>query len=406
MTTNSIGSPLPETICFIWNYLKWGGAQMYFLSILRNAPQGQRFEIYVPAGAGEDIQRFFDGYGAEFNYLKYSSDLEPKRSVVAKLVQHFRRLRSEFEIIKATRKIRRKGAVVHIETAPWQSWILLFFLSRNVGVFATAHNAMPPDPPVWRRLIWRCRLRFLLRRGRFHLFAANEHARQSLLEIAGSDLESKISLTRVGINLSEIDQALAAKRDDTVADEPIRVLTVGQFIDRKGRWELLAAAKQVLGQNRRVQFIWIGPQMPDKNEAARIESYELGGSFRYVPSSDAGKTRLELLAYFAQADIFVLPSLWEGLPISILEAMALGLPVISTRLNAIPEAIVDGETGILVAPGDVKALARSIIELVDDPNLRLDLGMNARRHVRDHFDERDLAITVFDHYRAAGDRHD
>ena len=85
------------------------------------------------------------------------------------------------------------------------------------------------------------------------------------------------------------------------------------------------------------------------------------------------------------ADIFVLPSYNEGLPISLLEAMGLGVPVISTTVGGIPELIEDGETGILVEPGDAEGLAESLLRLLRDPQLRVRIGEAGRRRVQENY---------------------
>ena len=80
-----------------------------------------------------------------------------------------------------------------------------------------------------------------------------------------------------------------------------------------------------------------------------------------------------------------LPSLWEGLPNAMLEAMALGLPVAATRVDGVPEAVTDGQDGLLVAPDDPGALAKALASLMDDLELRRRLGQAARTRVAESF---------------------
>jgi glycosyltransferase involved in cell wall biosynthesis len=105
-----------------------------------------------------------------------------------------------------------------------------------------------------------------------------------------------------------------------------------------------------------------------------------------------------VLRFFRVADIFTLPSLWEGLPISILEAMALGVPTISTNVNAIPEAVKDMETGILIEPGSAIDLCDAILRLKDDEILREKVSSAGREHVLRYFDERDAAKIALNAY--------
>jgi glycosyltransferase involved in cell wall biosynthesis len=101
-------------------------------------------------------------------------------------------------------------------------------------------------------------------------------------------------------------------------------------------------------------------------------------------------------------DVLVHPTYWEGMPIAVLEAMALGLPVIATAVNGVPEAIDDGRTGVLVAPGDVHGLVEAMLRLSGDSVLRRDLGAAARATARDRFSlERMLSEQAAVHDRAA-----
>jgi glycosyltransferase involved in cell wall biosynthesis len=120
-----------------------------------------------------------------------------------------------------------------------------------------------------------------------------------------------------------------------------------------------------------------------------------------VHSEKLGKDRLDVLRFFRIADVFSLPSYIEGLPIALLEAMALERPSISTNVYAIPEAVKNMETGILIEPGDSNALAEAILKLKDDPALRAKLGAHGRRFVIANFDEREAAATAIAAYREA-----
>ena len=95
--------------------------------------------------------------------------------------------------------------------------------------------------------------------------------------------------------------------------------------------------------------------------------------------------RSDILDILATLDLFVLPSLWEGLPNALLEAMAAGLPVVATAVGGTPEVVVDGVTGFLVPPRDPQALADAILRLLRDPELRQRMGEAGRARVAAHF---------------------
>ena len=95
--------------------------------------------------------------------------------------------------------------------------------------------------------------------------------------------------------------------------------------------------------------------------------------------------RRDLGDLLAAVDLFVMPSLWEGLPLSMVLAMGAGLPVVATRVAGIPEVVRDGVTGVLVPPADVPALGSALTRLVSDPALRRTLGAAAAAFVRPRF---------------------
>ncbi|MCD9188075.1 MAG: glycosyltransferase family 4 protein [Pyrinomonadaceae bacterium] len=312
---------------------------------------------------------------------------------------------SEYEVYGKLKNMSLEKKVLHIESAPWQSWILLFFLSKMGNVFVTMHNALPPEVPKWRKKIWSKRLNLLLSRKKFHFFAANQNAIDSLKDYVSEVFQNKLILTRATINPAEIEgvnnkkiDICEIKKKHSIPVDKFIVLCVGQFIDRKGRWIYLETAKQILRTNKELFFVWLTPQLPDQNDLKKIESFELGDSFRLIKSENVGKTRDEILSFFKVADVFTLPSLWEGLPIAILEAMALGLPTVSTNLNAIPEAVIDGETGILVETGNAEQLKTAILRLYENEALRKKLAETGKSFVLDKFDERKMAEIVLENY--------
>ena len=95
--------------------------------------------------------------------------------------------------------------------------------------------------------------------------------------------------------------------------------------------------------------------------------------------------------FLAELDIYALSSDYEGLPLAVLEAMGAGLPVVSTAVGGVPEAIVDGENGLLVPPRQPKALAQAMVRLAVDPDLAFKMGQSARKRAEELFDAKIMA---------------
>jgi glycosyltransferase involved in cell wall biosynthesis len=107
----------------------------------------------------------------------------------------------------------------------------------------------------------------------------------------------------------------------------------------------------------------------------------------------------QVTALLHRTDVFVLPSRYENQPLTILEAMAAGLPVISTRIGAIPEQVRDGVSGILVDPGDVRALRDALLRLIEDPRTRADMGRVGRQRYEECFSAKTFAEGIIAVYR-------
>lgn len=160
----------------------------------------------------------------------------------------------------------------------------------------------------------------------------------------------------------------------------VRVIFLGLLGPRKGIFELLEAFKKVSIRIPDITLVVGG-----NGDVRRVtDSIQLLGLAKriHVAGWISGDKKSALLA---TSDIFVLPSHNEGLPISILEAMSWGLPIISTQVGGIPELVRNGEDGILINAGDVSALAASLERLALDETLRAKLGFSARRRVESIF---------------------
>ena len=159
------------------------------------------------------------------------------------------------------------------------------------------------------------------------------------------------------------------------------VIYAGRMRTRKAVAVLLKAFQQVLVERPRAELILIGAG--EQYDALREyhRQLELGDRVRFL----GGKPRSEVFDGYAQADVYCLPSRYEGFPVATLEAMAVGLPVVLTTVSGNPEAVEDGISGRLVEPEDAQGLAEALIELLEDPDKRRRMGREAQKRVRDAF---------------------
>jgi len=156
-----------------------------------------------------------------------------------------------------------------------------------------------------------------------------------------------------------------------------KILWYGRFVEEKGLRYLVEAAQPVLKENPATSFILAGDGPLKDNISSTVESKGMGRSFA-TPGKVDRKGLLDLLG---ESSIVVLPSLREGMPFSLLEAMSAGKAIAASDIPGINDVVKHGENGLLVPPGDPHALAGAIIALLKDPALREKLGRSARNTI-------------------------
>jgi glycosyltransferase involved in cell wall biosynthesis len=176
-----------------------------------------------------------------------------------------------------------------------------------------------------------------------------------------------------------------------------RLLMLGELGPRKGTAEVVAALATPEVRVRRWTAVIAG-NGPVEEFRGRVAGLGLSDRVHLPGWQSSERVRALLQA----ADILLLPSRQEGLPMAILEAMATGVAVVSTPVGAIPDAIIDGETGLLVPPGDTFALASAVLILLGDPELRRRLAANARERFEAMFTIARTADAVASLYRELG----
>jgi len=150
---------------------------------------------------------------------------------------------------------------------------------------------------------------------------------------------------------------------------------VGRLHRQKGFTDLITALAQVREHLPAVRLLLVG----DGELRGDLEAHAQALGLSEVVTF-AG-LRTDIPEILAELDLFALPSLWEGLPNVVLEAMAAGLPVVATAVGGTPEVVVDGVSGLLVPPHDPAALAEALVFLLRDPGMRRKIGQAGRKRV-------------------------
>jgi glycosyltransferase involved in cell wall biosynthesis len=162
-----------------------------------------------------------------------------------------------------------------------------------------------------------------------------------------------------------------------------RVLFVGGLTPRKGVLDLIEASSQLYAEGLRHE-LWLAGGTPDEGaEAEGDVQSRLPAHARLLGQVDPEA----MPDVYAAADVFVLPSWWEAMPLTVLEAQASGLPVVATRVGDVEQMVVEGVTGHLVPAHDPPALAEALRALLTSPERRRAMGAAAREHVSTRFAE-------------------
>jgi len=168
----------------------------------------------------------------------------------------------------------------------------------------------------------------------------------------------------------------------------LRVLFVGTGDpELKGAYDLLAAARTVVAARSDVQFVCAGRDAEDL-ERRLVRGTPLEQHVQFLGL----RSREQIAEDFLSADLFVLPSHYDAMPLALLAAMAAGLPIVASAVNSIPENLKDPENAFLVPPHDPDALARALLRLLGDPGRREAMGRANRERA-----ERDFSLPRYAH---------
>ena len=190
----------------------------------------------------------------------------------------------------------------------------------------------------------------------------------------------KLEVFPYGIRLNDLDISLDPATIRAELDLAGFILgVVGRLEEQKGHRFLLAALPELAREIPELHVILVGEGRQGESLRRQAEELGVGPLVRFLG------TRRDLPRLLKAMDLFIQPSLWEGLPLALLMAMGAGLPVVGTQVSGISEIIEDGVNGQLVPPGDSQALAAAVAEMYRQPELRARMGKAARETVTESY---------------------
>ena len=318
---------------------------------------------------GSDAPRFYerlDELGVPYRHVRCGSDLSPRLAR---------------DVVKAVRAERPDLLHTHLVHADVYGSIAATV--TRTPFLSTRHNddryLLGPFRYVDRSFA----------RGVRRLIAISDAVR-AFLEAAGH-APSKLITIHYGLDALPAAASVPTPAEAGIPPEAPLALAVGRLIAQKDHATLLRAFALVRERQPDARLAILGSGPLEAETRALADSLGLGSAVT-LPG------RTEIGDWLERADVFVHTSRWEGFGIVLLEAMLAGLPVVATRVSAVPEVVVPGETGALVEAGDVDGVARELATLLGDADLRALWGAAGRERARTEFSVARMAERTIEVY--------
>ncbi|HSC35888.1 MAG TPA: glycosyltransferase [Thermodesulfobacteriota bacterium] len=216
------------------------------------------------------------------------------------------------------------------------------------------------------------------------VITTTDYNKDYLSKLLGEKYGANIEIIKYGIDISRFSF------NEKKPDGKVKILFIGRLIEKRGPTYAIEAFNKVLGEIPNIELRMIGNGLLKDEVDRLINKLDLNDNVILL----GAQPQSAVLKEMAEADIFFLPSLTagngdrEGSPVSILEAEATGLPIVSTIHNGIPEIVIDGETGFLLPERDTHAMAERLKQLIRDPELKIKMGKAGRAHVQANYDRK------------------
>lgn len=284
------------------------------------------------------------------------------------------RMRGELDVLAAWKigRLLRQGKydIMHTHTSH----------AHSIGLIASFFGKAKAMA-VSRRVDFPIKSRFKYNAFNVHYIAVSEAIKRVMIQGGVSD--KKIDVVRSCIDLGRLDNAAIAdvRTELGINKDAVVIGNIAHMADHKGQIYLIRAANIVKEKYPDVRFVIVGDGELRGELEAEARKLGLDGAVIFTGF------RKDVAGFLASFDIFAFPSHLEGLGTSLLDAMVMRKPIVSTTAGGIPEVVQDGVNGLLVPPKDHEALASAIINLIEDKELRQRLGDAGRKIVEDRFTE-------------------
>ena len=362
----------PYKVVYFCDAVFLGGAEAYLKLLIPEIPQDQ----YQPRVALSPIRemaplaRFFEDRGIVVDYVDCSNG-SPLR-ILLEVCSYF---------------LRQQPTIVHFNLNNTFSCfvpILAAYFSRVPWRLATEHLDLQLASGKRAGVLTKKLVKRIMTFCLDYTIPVSQANKQLLVEDYRVN-PYRLKLILNGIDVNKFAFTSAGRQDIRrslhIGPEQTLVGTVARFNFQKGHQYTVEAIPRILESCPQARFLFVGEGPTQAELADRVRQL---GLEPYVTFTGAREDITEILSAL---DIFLLTSLYEGLPLSILEAMAVGLPVVATAVSGTPEAVKDQHTGLLIPPASSDAAAEAVIRMIRGPESRRRMGTNGRALVNQRFDK-------------------
>ena len=386
-----------KSILYIITKSVWGGAAKYVFDLATHLPKNE-FKFFVAAGSRNKLaQKIIEADIPYFEIKNFQRDINPFKEIFA-----------FFEVLKLI--YRLKPDIVHVNSSKaggivgLAGWAYRIIAGKKIRLIFTAHGwAFNEARPKWQIRI----IKTLSKITSFFydkIICVSEYDRRAALDNKIAPTE-KLKTIYNGINFEKISFLSRQEAQEKLIGKSSSLLigTIAEWTKNKGLFYLLKAVKQIQGQGIKFDLVLIGSgENPDKEKIYNfIKKNQLKNIYCHQWVDQAARC-------FKALDIFILPSVKEGLPYTILEAMAAEVPIIATSVGGVPEMIsrtyiktprprqrssyqkgmplkVQNDCGILIPPKNSQQLAEKIIYLINNPLIGQSLAQKAKQKLIKEF---------------------
>jgi len=266
----------------------------------------------------------------------------------------------------------------------------------SVPYLLQTHGMVTPDRRLTARVVDHAATRGAMRRAAQVLSLNTDED----VQLEGLGLDLPVSRCRNGIAMNDLAVPLTA--DEPAQSRGMNVLFLGRLHPRKRVMDFVRAAELVIGKSFNVKFSIIGADDGDLEEVFDFldERPEMNDAVEYL----GAMSRTAAMASLAKADVLVLPSVDEPFPMTLLESLALGVPIISTTGCSIASELVAHDSALVVDPGH-RSIASAVERILRDERLRSRLSRNGRRMADSEYNMKSVVDTLESQYRAAISSH-